>query len=169
MRVTSLCMLQPAPAARGGAEDGHLAHGRSVALGRQKVMRVAGADRPRHKDRCGRASIGWSSRAARSGALEVKHADAVSPAEGTRSRAGRPVRLARSSGRQGRLRPEMRDVDGWRLMDSGSVRGGRGLHVREWVQRARTEPSQRLKVEVLGQAPQPGAGRACSMRGGNGL
>jgi hypothetical protein len=53
----------------------------------------------------------------------------------------------------------MRDVNGWRLMDSGSVRGGHGIQAREWVQRARTEPSQGLKVEVLGPAPQPGAGR----------
>jgi hypothetical protein len=99
-------------------------------------------------------------RPASSGALEVKHADAVSPAEGTRLPSREAFRLARSSGRQvGCARRCATSVDGWRLMESGSVRGGRGLLAREWVQRARTEPSQRLKVEVLDPAPRPGAGR----------
>lgn len=81
MRVTSLCMLPLAPMARGGAEDGHLAQGRSVALGRQRVKRVIGADRQRATRIAveGHRSLVEQGRRARSGALEVKHADAGEP------------------------------------------------------------------------------------------
>jgi hypothetical protein len=39
--MTSLCMLPPAPVARGAAEDGQLAQERSVALGCQRVRALS--------------------------------------------------------------------------------------------------------------------------------